>query len=215
MLTKISRFNHIKTCFAALLFLFASACSSPREEMPAEGKVEDHTYVNSFFGLEVTLPEDWHIQDKQHAEALQQEAKDQLDSIQNLEAASENIINLVSAFQNPIDDTLAFNPSFVGMAEKLPTKADMTERVYLMLTQKQLSQTGMYSEINNNVSITSLDEKSFYKLSARLGEDSTSVTQDFYVKMERGYALIFITSYQNETQKKSLEEILESIQFED
>jgi hypothetical protein len=205
------------TMFLPFCILIISSCSQ-NERKPDHGKLIDNIYTQDFFGIQVSIPHQWRVQNEDQLKAL-------TDSSSSIIAQSnpdtrladpdqDNIIQLLTVVGNPANDSTTFNPSFVLLAEKLPEKAsDMDEKVYLMLTIQQLKKTGLYQGIDSRAKKVTVGGKEFFSISATTAWGETVVEQDFYVRNTRGYALVMITSYASAQQQDNLFGMLASVKL--
>ncbi len=79
----------------------AAAPAKPKEPRPQDGEVKNGTYTNPFFGLTVTVPESWEIQEQEAAERLRAAGERQSDpddktSPEDREAAMQQVKFMVT-----------------------------------------------------------------------------------------------------------------------
>lgn len=194
-----------------------SACSDPSAR-PDFGTYSNNEYTNKFFDLQFEIPKGWVVHQALGAQAIEDQVKNRLDSTNQPLGARldsvQNVITHLSIFRHKIGSVKEFNPSLILMSEKLPPKGKkINERVYLALTQKQLLSTGQYQIFENDQTRTQIGGEDFFMLRATSRNDSTSITQEFYVRIMEGYALLFILSYDTNTQQKELQELLAGVNF--
>jgi hypothetical protein len=206
------------TTFSLFCMLMISSCSQ-NERKPDHGKLINNIYTQHFFGIQVSIPHQWQVQNEDQLKALTDSSSSIIAhsnaDMSLADSSQANIIQLLTVLRNPANDSTTFNPSFVLLAEKLPEKAsDMDEKVYLMLTIQQLKKTGLYQGIDSRAKKVSVGGKEFFSISATTAWGETVVEQDFYVRNTRGYALVMITSYSSAQQQDNLFGMLASVKFE-
>ena len=79
----------------------APAATKPKEPRPQDGEVKNGTYTNPFFGLTVSVPESWEIQEQEAAERLRAAGERQSDpddktSAEDKEAAMQQVKFMVT-----------------------------------------------------------------------------------------------------------------------
>lgn len=203
-----------------LICLLLCISCAQKESKPDKGKVTDNVYENEFFGVQVTIPIAWVVQNAEQIRDLTENSKSIVqhanpEMAAKVDSIQDKIIQMLTVFQYPVEDTSTFNPSFVMMAEKLPTKLLMDEKVYIKLTIEQLKRTGLYQSIDPNGKKINLGGRDFFTLSVTsTWKGEKDLTQDFYVSVMRGYAVVIITSYTARQQQDQLIDILRSLKFD-
>lgn len=202
--------------FLIFLVIIFSACSDLKKN-PKEGKLINNIYSNEYYNVAITIPEKWIIQNKsQSKETSKDENVSDDENVIQADSLNETTVQLLSVFQNKVGSVETFNPSFILMAEKLPERpAEMNERVYLMLTRKQLEQSAIYTSIDNIVKTKNLGGKIFYSLEARSIQNKAEINQIFYAHIFKGYALLIVISYANNEALDELSKTLSSLKFEE
>jgi hypothetical protein len=201
-----------------IIFIAIGACSQ-KEEQPDQGTLANNIYSEHFFGIQVSIPFNWQVQNEDKLRVLTDssssiiaQSNPEMKTISD--SAKDNTIQLLTVLRNPANDSAAFNPSFVLLAEQLPEKASkMDEKVYLRLTIEQLKKTGLYEGIDTGARKVTVGGKEFFSLAVTTAWGETVVEQDFYVMITKGYALVLITSYANAQQQDDLFGMLASVKF--
>lgn len=192
------------TFFVGVLMLLAG-CSREKPHNPDSGTIEDGFYTNAFFGFDLSIPEKWVVQNFKQSQNQEEVHFQPADSLE------KQIVNLLTLFKYHPASTEEFNPSFIIMAERLPTRVStMDEISYLTLTQQQLQKTGLYQPFDTYGTKVKLGNAEFYSMKVSSQSDKP-VHQEFFTRIKDGYALVFITSYVNAEQKAELDTILKSI----
>jgi hypothetical protein len=207
----------MKFLIYCLLAVFILSCTSDKDKVPDNGEIDVGIYSNEFFDFSLTIPEKWVIQNFEQYNRLEEEGKAALkksDSTigNNVNSTNSNIINLLTLFEFHPGSVETFNASFILMAERLPENlSKMDEKAYLLLTQKQLEKTGLYKPIGTKGAKVKFGNAEFYALKVLSSQEGGEMYQEFYTNIQKGYALVIIISYSNESQRSQLQTILSSI----
>lgn len=207
-----------------LLFLTVLFTNCSQNEKPDGfdyGHKENNKYVNSFFGLEVSLPDDWGVQTKEQTENLKESSKDMVaGDNENLKAiinvTDVNSANLVSVFQYEVGAAVEYNPGFMVIVENLKNAPEVKNGSdYLFQSRKLLEQSQMqYSNIDEEFQKELIDNQEFYTMNCSIDLKGQLIKQRYYSTIRNGFCLSAIISYANDEQKKDLEEIVNSMDFE-
>ncbi len=183
------------------------------------GKTIDGKYINSYFGLEITLPENWIVQSNEQSEQLQKKGKDLVvGDNQNLKAiidASEiNSANLLYAFQYEVGSAVEYNPGITIVAENIKDFPGIKSgSEYLFHTKRLLQQTKLQTQIDKESTLEAIDKQEFYTMNCAIDYMGITIQQKYYSTIIKGFALSFIISYTTEDQKSELLNSIHSINF--
>jgi len=184
------------------------------------GHTENNKYLNSFFGLELILPNNWIVQTKEQTEKLSKTGKDlvagddkNLKSIIN--ASEVNTANLLAVFQYEVGAAVDYNPSFMLVAENLKNAPGIkTGSDYLFQTRKLLKQSQIqYSYIDNDFRKVIINNQEFYTMTCSIDYMGYKINQVYSSTIKDGFCLSTIISFINDEQKNNLEKIVNSISF--
>lgn len=184
------------------------------------GHIEKNKYLNSFFGMELTVPDNWIVQNKEQTENISKMGKKMVagddENLQAVIEASEiNTANLITVFQYEVGTAVDYNPGFMLVAENIKNAPGVkTGGDYLFQTRKILKQAQVsYNYIDNNFTKLSLDNQNFYLMNCSIDYSGIRIKQKYYSTIVNGFALTAIISYMTDEQKDSLEKIINSIKF--
>jgi hypothetical protein len=208
----------MKFLIPCYFLLFAFGCKEKENRVPDSGVVSSDRYSNKFFGFSIAVPEEWDVQTKDQTKIIQDAGKEEIRS-SNKELAAEidsledGIQQLLTVFKYEVDTATIFNPSLVIMSEKLPQVASsFDERSYLALTRSQLSSTGLYETIDDQIITQNIGGREFFILKVTASKEQ-QITQEFYTSLTKGYALILIISYSGKEERNELKKIVSSLKF--
>src|SRR5262245_16092234 len=105
------------------LFLLGGCTKRASEEIDL-GAVENAVYRSQYFGLSLTLPAEWSVQDESMRQKLVQTGtKMMFDGDKRMKTAlklsEQQTVNLLAAFKHPIGTPVPFNPSIMCVAERV------------------------------------------------------------------------------------------------
>ncbi len=198
------------------------AASQPENKAASEvgyGTLAGHTYTNDYFGLTISIPDDWYIQSREEAEELSRigtAAATAKGANQNLKAAMEasqtRTFTLVSAFRHPPGTPGLFNSSVIILAERVKHLPGIRSGAEYCAQMKQgLEMTAMkyeFDAVESGLKIGSLDA---HCLPARMNVGVIEVRQRYYATRYKDYVLALIVSYSNDAEREEAEKILADI----
>src|SRR5213593_2093295 len=88
------------------------------------GTVKDSTYTNSFFAMQLRIPDGWQVQDNEATRALLERGKtlvagDDKNLSAILDASAQKSLPLLTVFKHPPGSPVDFNPSFMCIVERI------------------------------------------------------------------------------------------------
>lgn len=203
------------------LILFVSSCTQNVKPKKFDyGHIENNKYLNSFFGLELTFPEDWIVQTKEQTDNISKMGKDLIaGDNKNLKAvinASEvNSANLLAIFQYEVGAAVDYNPSFMLVAESLKNAPGIkTASDYLFQVRKLLKQSQFqYSNIDDEFKKEIINNQEFYSMNCSIDNLGYKINLVYYSTIKDGFCLGAIISFINDEQKNSLVKVINSMKF--
>lgn len=198
------------------------AASEPENKATSEvgyGTLAGHTYTNDYFGLTVSIPEDWYIQSREEAAEIAKIGKaavlgngadPNLKSV--VEATQATTLQLLSAFRHPPGTPGVSNSSVIVMAERVKHLPGIRSGAEYCAQLKQgLGMSALKSEtdpVESGFKIGSLDA---HCLPARMNVGTIVVHQRYYATRYKDYVLALIVSYNSDEELKVAEKILADI----
>lgn len=181
------------------------------------GTYDGNVYKNDFFGMSLTIPEEWTLADEEEIKELTKLGREMIaaedQSINKILELADltTIYFLVASNDDP------FNPaSVVVLAEKLNfTQNIRDEEVYLEVLKESM---GTYLPIephfNKDIYTEPIGDREFYVLEVETDVGIMSVSQKYYIKIIDNYVLTFITTFIDDESGEVIEEILKNVEFE-
>lgn len=181
------------------------------------GKTENNVYRNDFFRMEIPLPPTWVIQTKEEVSALNDKgadilAKDDEELKAVLKASEVKTAYLITIFRDSVGSTRNFNPSFIALSEntsqfpQVKKGSDYLDNVKILLKNSNIGYT--FDETYGSKKIGPYD---FDILESKAVMNGTEVSQHYYATITKGFALCFITTFADDTQKREVEKIINDI----
>jgi hypothetical protein len=205
----------------ALVSLFAQA-QTPAPELSSDvnaviraGTLEGSTYINTYFGLRLTFPDGWEVQDDRTKQIIQDRGKERLrfdDSKKQarLDESVANTANLLTLFETPFIQP--YQAKLVCVVERIPVGSTFTEVNYA--TSLKTALTG-YSKIKyvleKDARTEMIDGAPFTAIDFTVNLDSGRSHQKYYTQIRKGYVLCFILSYASKRQLSALKTIIAGI----
>ena len=185
------------------------------------GHVENNKYFNSFFDLEILLPQDWVVQSKEKSEEIAKLGKDIAVGDDNnlkaeIEASEINSANLLAVFEYEVGAAVDYNPSFVLVAENLINAPGVKNGSdYLFQTRKLLKQSQMhYAYIDEEFEREVINDQEFYSMNCQIEYMGFHIYQKYFSTIQNGFCISAIISFVDEEQKNDLEQIVKAIVFD-
>jgi hypothetical protein len=181
------------------------------------GHIENNTYFNEYFKLEMPFEPDWDVQNKEQMEQIAQMGNDYAvggnDSLKKVfEASQVNVAQLLLIFKHPVGSTMDFNPSMLINAENLRQFQNVrTPKGYISEAKKFLASTAINYEYRRDEYEIELGGKTFMCL--EIENLDYNIKQDYFVTLRKGFALAIIVSYDNEVDKGTLYSNLKNIKI--
>lgn len=204
-----------------LVFVTTSSTMYFKKKSFDYGSIKDNKYTNSFFGFEMNIPEDWIVQSKEQTENLMKAGKEMVaGDDKNLKAvisASEvNSANLLTVFKHEIGAPIDYNPNFMVVAENLKNAPGVKNGAdYLFQCRKLLEMSQVkYDTIDSEFKQMMINGQEFHVMNASMSFMNLNIKQQYISTVKEGFALSCIVSYTKENQKEELDEVINSIQFQ-
>lgn len=194
-------------------------CSKKASEEIDFGTIENSVYKNKYFGLTITIPAEWSIQDRESFQRITKTGTEMIaGEDKNLKAmikASElQTVKLFAAFKHPFGTPVSFNPSIACLAERISHAPGIKRgKDYLFHARKVFESGQMDVSFPGDISTEKLGAIDFDIMHIQWALHGTTVQQEYYATVMKGYALVFIVSFTTVEQKAALDKALNSIVF--
>ena len=187
---------------------------------PDAGTIENSVYRNEYFAFTMNIPDGWHVQDDKAKEMITDIGQDVLvGEDKNLRAmadrAQKTTVNLLAVFEHPLGSPVPFNPSLMGLGEKVAHLPGIkTGKDYLFHARRVVERGQIEYVFPRETYFQVFDGVGFDVLDAEMSVLDMTVKQRFYSTIIGDYALFFVVSFSTEEESKSLEQVLQTINFD-
>lgn len=200
-------------------FIFSSGCQEKASEEVDQGAFSGSVYRNNYFGLTITIPSDWSIQDSKSMQDIKNLGKNVLDKDdKNLKAVMEasefQTVSLFAVFRYPVGTPVPFNPNLMCMAERVRHMPGIKRgKDYHFHTRKLLESSHMSVNFPKEIYTETLGGVEFDVLYSETSLGTMLVKQKQYGAVMKGYVLLIVTTFADENQEATLDEILKTLTF--
>jgi len=184
------------------------------------GAFNHSVYTNNYFGLAVTIPADWSIQDQEEQRRIMKLGGNLLagedKNLKTLMKAGElKTVNLFAAFKYPVGTPVTFNPSVMALAEKVGQLPGLKRgKDYLFFVRQTLESGQVQVSFPKDIYTERLDGVDFDVMESVITIRKITVKQKYYATLIKGYALSFIVSFANDDEESSAQKILNTVTFQ-
>jgi hypothetical protein len=198
-------------------FVF-SGCRKKASEEIGFGSMDGSVYANEYFELTIELPTDWTLQDSEDQKQLMDVgakvvAGDDKNMNAIFKATEMQTVNLFMASKHPVGTPISFNPSIIGLAEKVSHMPGIKRgKDYHFHTKRLMESSSLEVSFPEEIYTEELGGYLFDVMSVEMKMSGVLVKQKQYVTVLKGYALDFCISYCNEEEEGALKDILKTIQ---
>ena len=201
----------------ALISLSANAQTPAPQDSVDIGSLTGLTYANKYFGLTLTIPTGWKVQDSSTKKRINDKGKELLTSDdptkkEEIDRAVDSVLNLLTVTQDPIGEYTSFNAMFSCAAEKLPAGVK-SDADYMAAVKNTLKYSQVPITIERDVYAEQIGRYAFSVIDFKTSISGNFVSQKYYAHIMKDYCLFFIISYQTDAQLKTTSEILRSVTF--
>jgi len=215
--------KHMKLLVSVMLtagFIFSIGCREKASEEVDPGAFAGSVYRNNYFGLTITVPSGWSIQDSKSMQALKDLGKGLLGKDdKNLKAVMEasefQTVSLFGVFRHPLGSPVPFNPNLMCMAERVRHMPGIKRgKDYHFHTRKLLESSQLNVKFPGEIYTETLGGIEFDVLHSETSLGNIVVKQKQFAAIIKGYALIFVISFDADDQEATLNEILKTLTFD-
>ena len=172
-------------------------CAEKETEIRKNGYIEEKVYINDFFKFSMNTGNDWVIHE---------------DNMKNSELEKQKTFYLFVISKNKLETSTAFNPSIIGVAEKIGSSDGVNNGVsYLSKVKNILTGTNTGYKIVGVIQLKEINGIALAQMRANIKSGNFNVSQEYYSAVIKGYAVSFILSYTTQGEKEYLEKRLNSI----
>jgi hypothetical protein len=203
----------------ALAVLFIGCGKKASDEIDF-GTFNNSVYKNNYFGLTVTVPADWSIQDQEAQRRIMKLGGNMLagedKNLKSLMKAGElKTVSLFATFKYPMGTPVAFNPSIMALAEKVGQLPGIKRgKDYLFFVRQTLESGQVQVSFPKDIYTERLGGVDFDVMESEISIRRITVKQKYYAALMKGYALSFIVSFTNDEEESSDQKILNTVTFQ-
>ena len=184
-----------------LLSVLLVGCGKKASDEIDFGGFAKSVYTNKYFGLSVTVPSDWNIQDQESQKRIMSLGKKMMaGDDKNLKAAlnaSElQTVNLLTAFKHPVGSPVPFNPNIIVVAEMVRQMPGIHRgKDYHYQVKKMLEAGQMQISFPREDYTERLGRVEFDVMDQEMKIRGLTIKQRYCTTIKKGYALSFILSF--------------------
>jgi hypothetical protein len=214
--------KHMKLLAIVMLtacFIFSIGCQEKASEEVDRGSFTGPMYRNNYFGMTITIPSDWSIQDSKAMETLQDLGekvigKDDKNLKAAMAASELQTVKLFAVFQHPLGSAVQFNPNLMSMAERVRHMPGIKRgKDYHYHTRKLLESSQMNVKFPEEIYTETFGGVEFDVLYSETSINNILVKQKQYGAVIKGYILLIVSTFNEDDQETTLDEILKTLTF--
>jgi len=215
---KVPQLHFIPALILGLLF--GGCAQKSAEEEIDFGSIKDSVYTNNFFGISLTLPTDWIIQNREFfKKTIEVGAEAITGTDENMkvafDAAKLNIVPLFAVSKHEAGAPVDSNPNLNSLAERIHLAPGIKKGTdYLFHTRKFMEASQMKVSFPNDTTSISLGGREFGVMDVEMNMMGATLKQKHYATVMKGYALQFVITYTKDEELPALQTILDSMKFE-
>ncbi len=215
-MSRIRSNGTVQILFLAVLLL---GCGKKASDEIDFGTFNKSVYSNQYFGLSVTVPDGWSVQDREAQARLTKAgsaavAGDDKNLKAVLKASELHMVQLLTVFQHPLGTPVTFNPSFMGMAEMVRQLPGIQRgKDYQFQMKQTLASSQMKVSFPKETYTERIGGVDFDVMETQMGVRGIVVKQRYYSTIKKGYALSFVTSFTTDEEEASLKKALATVAF--
>lgn len=214
--------KHMKLLAIVMLtacFIFSSGCREKASEEVDRGAFAGSVYRNNYFGMTITMPSDWSIQDSKSMQTIKDLGKKVINEDDKnlkavMEASEHQTVSLFAVFQQPLGSPVPFNPNLMCMAERVRHMPGIKRgKDYHFHTRKLLESSQMNVKFPGEIYTETFGGVEFDVLYSETSFDTMLVKQKQHGTVMKGYVLLIVSTFANDDQEATLDEIVKTLTF--
>lgn len=199
---------------ALISVLVSAQTPAVPSDSPDPGAVSGSNYSNKFFGLSLTLPTGWQVQDSGYKKMVKHKGQELVTSDKShkaeLDRAVGSVLNLLAVTQYSPGKKDVFNSSFTCNAEKIPDIIK-TDADYMFVLKNTMRYSQVPHTLDSDVHTEEIGGVPFSVVEYHCYMAGVLVKSKYYAHIMKGYAVSFILVYHNDEQLRVESEILDSV----
>jgi hypothetical protein len=194
-----------------LLSIFPNCPANAQSTDFDYGNIEQNIYKNKYFGIEITLPQDWVIQSREEIDNIMKTGKnlvagDDAKMKAVIKASEVNSANLLTVFKYEIGSAVEYNPNMSMITENIKNFPGIKSgKDYLFHARKFMEQSQFkYDSLDSEFTKENINGIEFYKMNVEISYMKIKIKQVYYSSVINKFSLNFIISYISDEQKSEL-----------
>ena len=180
--------------------------------------VGGRTYTNRSFAFSLRLPEGWTAYGRDASNSMMRRTEDAYAPADpateaKIRASVERTDTLLTAFKYPAGAGVALNPTFTVAAEPL-VKGVKTGEDALRRVRAGRLYMKYRTEVAEDIRAERIGGVEFAVMAERIFVGDLTVMQKYYMTTSKGYALGFVLVYAEDSDLKTLTEVINSVRFD-
>lgn len=204
--------------FVAVVLLALLVGCKPKggSEIFDYGKVENGRYTNTFFGCSMDVPEGWTPLTKEQIAELESRGRkiavgEESKPIDGRKASDISAASIMTVYKHPYGTVQGYNPSMSLIVENLHRYGSIKNGdQYLGHSRGRLVSYGLFQSVDSVFTKEVVNGAIFYRMHCVSSTDTERVEQDYIATVVNRFALTFILSYRNDSEKELMMKSLQS-----
>jgi hypothetical protein len=217
--TLISTAGFFLTAQLVILVVLLLGCEKKASDEIDFGTFNNSAYHNNFFGMSLTMPANWSIQDRSAQERLMKlgetmVAGDDKSMKTAMKASELQSVNLFAVYKYPLGSPVTNNPAVMAMAERVSQLPGIKRgKDYLFQVRQMLEASQVQVDVSNDTYTQQLGGVDFDVLDLKLHIRGMIIREKYYSTIMKGYALNFIFMFRDEQMDPAQQAVLDSVTF--
>lgn len=190
-----------KLALTILVILLFTACDKHPAKEIGYGELNDGTYTNQYFNMVVDVPTGWVVQSEAQNKELIDSGAEMIagddENMKNaLKASHKQTLTLFSFFKYEQGSPVEFNPSIMGIAERVSGMPGIKRGSDYLFHVKNLLESGqMNYEFPSPIFEKEISGVSFDVMPLQLTMGAVTIHQNYYAAKFEDYVLSLISTY--------------------
>ncbi|HKP47949.1 MAG TPA: hypothetical protein VJT50_15215 [Pyrinomonadaceae bacterium] len=205
--------------FVVLLLLSTSAFAQVEDvhvTSPGPGELVGSNYSNGFFGLHLSLPQNWIVQSSEKTRQVTDDTRKTIEGdqkkLQQLDDSVNRSITLIAMTKLAVGSP--DNASFMLIAERIGSPGIRTPIDVIHSLEKAFEGTNFNLQKIGEIETRKISGAEFGAVTFKTTTPAVTVIQKIYITVKNGYALELFFTYLNENDLPTFDSILNTIKIQ-
>ncbi len=210
---------HLACVGIVLGYLSLPGCAKKASERIDAGYFEGAQYRNDYFGMTLSFPETWTIQDPRTQRELRRMgenlvAGDDKNLQATLKAGEAQSLPLFMVFQHPLGSPVLCNANITCVAERVAHAPGIRSGADYLFHARRLLEAGqMKYTFGSDLRSETLAGAEFHVLPMELAAPGVAIKQEMYATIRKDYALLLTITFSTEEERLAVRGILNTLAF--